>query len=143
VTHLHKTISIDASPEAVWAVLGDLAATTEWLPGTVAARMEGSVRICSTADGQEIREEISDYSPETYSYRYRHLEVPMPVSSSTGTFAVHDGAGGSAVVVLDAELDALDAAMEPDLERMFGDALEQALESLRRRVETGALWQAA
>jgi hypothetical protein len=65
------------------------------------------------------------------------------VRSSTGTFAVHAGAGGSAVVVLDAELDALDAAMEPDLERMFGDALEQALESLRRRVETGALWQAA
>jgi uncharacterized protein YndB with AHSA1/START domain len=143
MTHLHKTISIDASPQAVWAVLGDLAATTEWLPGTVAARMDESIRICSTADGHEIREEISDYSPETYSYRYRHLEVPLPVRSSTGTFAVHAGAGGSAVVVLDAELDALDAAMEPDLERMFGDALGQALESLRRRVETGALWQAA
>lgn len=143
MVQLRKTISIAASPDAVWDVLGDLAATREWLPGTVSARMEGSVRICETADGGEVHEEITDYSPERHTYRYRHLRVPLPVSNSSGKFSVEPVAGGSAVVVLESEFDALDPAMEPEIERMFGGALEQALESLRRRVEQGVVWQAA
>jgi uncharacterized protein YndB with AHSA1/START domain len=143
MAHLRNTISIEASPEAVWAVLGDLAATNEWLPGTVAARMDGSTRICQTADGGEIREEISAYSAARRTYRYRHIQVPLPIERSTGTFAVEAGASGGAVVVLESEFDALDPAMESEIERMFDGALEQALESLRRRVEQGVSWQAA
>lgn len=143
MAHLHKTISIEASPEAVWAVLGDLAATSEWLPGTVATRMEGPIRICDTADGNEIREEITDYSPDRHTYRYRHTQVPLPVKNSTGKFAVEAGTSGGALVVLESEFDALDPEMEAEIARKFGGALEQALESLRRRVEQGVSWQAA
>ena len=143
MAYLRKTITIEASPETVWAVLGDLAATREWLPGTIDARMEGPIRICDTADGNEIREEITDYSPGRRTYRYRHIQVPLPVKSSTGKFAVEAGSSGGAVVVLESEFDALDPAMESQIERMFGGALEQALESLRRRVEQGVSWQAA
>jgi uncharacterized protein YndB with AHSA1/START domain len=142
MAQLRKTIAIDAPADAVWAVLGDLAATPEWLPGTVAARMEGSTRICTTADGNAIREEISDYSPERRAYTYRHLAVPLPVRDSTGTFTVAAEGAGS-VVVLDARFEALDPEMEAEIEGMFGGALEQALESLRRRVELGLTWQAA
>jgi uncharacterized protein YndB with AHSA1/START domain len=143
MARLRKSISIDASPEAVWAVLGDLAATTEWLPGTVSARMEGSVRVCSMADGNEVREEISDYSSELRTYRFRHIQVPLPIANSTGTFTVEDEEAGQARVVLDVSFDALDTATEGEVGRMFGGALEQSLESLRRRVETGRVWQAA
>jgi uncharacterized protein YndB with AHSA1/START domain len=142
VAQLRKTISIAATPEDVWDVLGDLAATTEWLPGTVSAHMEGTIRVCAMADGNTIREEIHDYSPERRTYTYRHLEVPLPVRDSSGTFTVEPD-DGAAVVVLDARFEPLDAAMEDELERMFGGALEQALESLRRRVEDGLRWQAA
>jgi hypothetical protein len=45
--------------------------------------------------------------------------------------------------VLDAEFDALEPAMEREIEQMFGGALDQALASLRRRVEQGITWQAA
>ncbi|MDQ3993020.1 MAG: SRPBCC family protein [Actinomycetota bacterium] len=143
MTHLHKAISIDAAPEAVWEILGDLAATSEWNPGTITARMEGSLRICDMADGKEIQEEISDYSSEHRTYRFRHQRIPLPVKSSTGTFAVHAAAGGGALVVLDCDFEALDPALEADIERMLGNALERALESLRRRVERGVSWQAA
>lgn len=143
MSHFRKTISIGASPEAVWDVLGALAATSEWLPGTVGARMDGMIRICETADGGEIHEEISDYSAERRTYRYRHLQVPLPVKNSTGKFAVEAGASGGAFVVLDVDFDALDPAMEVPIEQMFGGALDQALESLRRRVEQGVRWQAA
>lgn len=142
MTRLHKTVSIAASPDDVWAVLGDLTATPEWLPGTATARMDGSIRVCTTHDGNDIREEIGDYSAERRTYAYRHLEVPLPVRDSTGIFRIK-AAGTGAVVTLDAEFEALDPAMEAELERMFGGALEQALESLRRRVEDGVTWQAA
>jgi uncharacterized protein YndB with AHSA1/START domain len=143
MAELRKTVTIDATPDAVWAVLGDLDATDEWLPGTTAARMEGSLRICETADGAEIREAISDYSAERRTYRFRHLQVPLPIENSSGTFQVEAGPQGRAVVVLEVSFDAVDPGLEAEIESMFGGALEQSLESLRRRVETGSFWHAA
>ncbi len=141
MVQLRKTVAIDASPDEVWEVVGDLVATTEWLPGTVAARMEGSTRICTTAEGSEIREEISDYAPETRGYRYRHLEIPVPVDSSSGSFRV-DPRNGGAEVVLECRFAARDGADEDEVGRMFGHALEQSLESLKQRVERGRRWDA-
>jgi len=51
---LTNTIEIKASPEAVWAVLGDLLATPAWLPGTVSARVDAGTRVCVMADGSQI-----------------------------------------------------------------------------------------
>jgi uncharacterized protein YndB with AHSA1/START domain len=139
---LRNTVAIDATPAAVWEVLGDLAATTEWLPGTVAARMDGTIRTCTTADGFDIREEISDYSPERRSYRFRHLAVPMPMTSSGGTFSVEEGDGGSSRVVLETSFEPVDGAQEEQVARMLDGGLQQALESLKRRVEEGVHWGA-
>jgi uncharacterized protein YndB with AHSA1/START domain len=141
MVQLRKTVAIDATPPAVWEVLGDLTATTEWLPGTVAARMEGSTRICTTADGFEIREEISDYLPDKRSYRYRHLTIPLPLEASSGSFEVEPRNGG-ARVVLECQFEALDSAEEAQVQQMFEGALEQSLQSLKRRVEQGHRWDA-
>jgi uncharacterized protein YndB with AHSA1/START domain len=142
MARLRNTVAIDATPAAVWEVLGDLAATTEWLPGTVAARMDGTIRTCTTADGFDIREEISDYSPERRSYRFRHLAVPMPMTSSGGTFTVEDDDGGSSRVVLETSFEPVDGAQEEQVARMLDGGLQQALESLKRRVEEGVHWDA-
>ena len=94
-------VDIAAEPDVVWAVLADLPATPWWLPGVVAARVDGDVRVCSMADGQEIHERIGDVSPERRSYRFEHLRVPLPVQQSHGTFTVSAGpvAGTSRVVL--------------------------------------------
>ncbi len=139
MVQLRKSVAIDAPPDVVWAVLGDLTATTEWLPGTVSARVEASTRICTTADGFEIREEITDYAPQGRSYRYRHLAMPLPVENSSGSFTVEPRNGGTEVV-LEAEFEALDSAEEAQVAEMFGGALEQSLASLKRRVEHGDRW---
>jgi uncharacterized protein YndB with AHSA1/START domain len=143
MAQLRKTVEIDATPSAVWQVLGDLAATTEWLPGTIAARMDGAIRTCTTADGFDIREEITDYSPERRSYSFKHLDVPMPVQDSIGSFAIEpDGPGGSQVV-LEASFEVLAAGQEEQVVAMMDGALQLALESLKRRVEQGTRWDAA
>lgn len=139
---LRNTIVIDASPEQVWEVLGDLAATNEWLPGVVKAEVDGSKRLCAMADGSEIHEEISDYEPEQRSFRYRHLQVPLPVKDSGGSFVVESGQNGDSTVVLESSFAALDPGQEDQLGQMIEGAFQQALESLRRRVERGACWDA-
>jgi uncharacterized protein YndB with AHSA1/START domain len=142
MVQLRNTVAIDATPDAVWDVLGDLVATTEWLPGTVAARMDGKVRTCTTADGFDIREEISDYSPERRSYRFKHLTLPAPVTDSGGVFTVEGGGSGASTVVLETSLEPLDASQEEQVAQMMNDALQTALESLKRRVEQGTRWDA-
>lgn len=133
---LRNTVRIDASPETVWNVLGDLAATHQWIPGIASARVEGGERVCVTADGFEIHETISDYDPRTRTFNYRQTRVPIPVQNSRGRFAVEaDGMG--AVVVWDAEFDVLDAAKSTEVTTMVDQYYKQTLVSLQKKIESG------
>jgi len=130
-----NTIYIDASPEKVWAVLGDLTATRDWLPGVVSASLEGSTRTCVMADGTEIHEEISDHNDQQRSYRFRHLRTPLPVRDLRGSFTVADGTSGGAVVTLDTDVEPADPAAADQLTAMIEEAFGQSLTSLRRWIE--------
>jgi uncharacterized protein YndB with AHSA1/START domain len=136
-------IDIKAAPDRVWAVLADLTATRDWLPGVVAARVDGDVRVCRMADGQEIHERITDLSAERRGYRFRYLRTPLPVTAAGGAFTVRAGAAaGTATVVLDAAFDLVDPGAD-QVVGMIRHAFGQALESLRRYVEDGVAWDAA
>lgn len=138
-----NTVDISADPDDVWAVLADLPATRSWLPGVVAARVDGDVRVCTMADGQEIREQISDLSAERRSYRFEHLRVPLPVERSGGTFTVTPGAAaGTTTVTLRTTFDPLDPIAAHDVGEMIRQAFGQSLESLRRYVEDKVAWDA-
>ena len=142
-TTVTNTVEINAGPDDVWAVLADLPATRMWLPGVVSARMDDDLRICTTADGQEIHERISDISPEDRSYRFHHVLVPLPVQHSGGTFTVTAGTmPGTATVTLQTTFEPLDPAGVDELTIMIRDAFQQSLESLRRYVEEKATWDA-
>jgi len=136
--HLTDTIEINASPDAVWAVLGDLSATPDWLPGTVSARVENGTRICVMADGSRVHEQIDNYSTEARRYDWKHLQVPLPVRDSHGTFTVVPNAPDQATVVLDTWFEPLDAPTE--VTTMIQAAFHQSLESLRRFIEQGTRW---
>ena len=134
---LHKSIPVNASPEAVWAVLGDLSRAADYIPGVVSAAVNGMQRWCRDADGHDIREEISGYSPELRRYSFRHTQSPLPVTRSQGSFQVTaDGAGST--VAMDWELEPLDEALEAQLTPMLDGAADMTLANLRRRAETGA-----
>ena len=128
---LHNSIAIDAAPDEVWSVLGNLAATPEWIPGIVSAEVNGSDRLCRTADGNEIRERIVDYSEDERALSYEQTLVPMPIERSRGTLRVVPK-GGRADVEWEAEFDAPE-----EVAAMVDGYYRQTLEALRRRVETG------
>jgi uncharacterized protein YndB with AHSA1/START domain len=138
-----NTVDITDDPDDVWAVLADLPATRWWLPGVVAARMDGDVRVCTMADGQEIHERISHVSDERRSYRFEHLRVPLPVAHSGGTFTVTPGpAAGTATVTLRTTFDPLDPTSAREVSGMIEQAFGQSLAALRRYVEEKASWDA-
>jgi uncharacterized protein YndB with AHSA1/START domain len=142
-TIVTNAVDIAADPDDVWAVLSDLPATRWWLPGVVAARVDGDVRVCTMADGQEIHERISDLSAGQRSYRFEHLRVALPVQRSGGTFTVTPGgAAGTATVTLRTTFDPLDPTAADDLTGMIRQAFGQSLESLRRYVEEKVAWDA-
>jgi len=134
-------VEIKASPDEVWAVLSDLSSTRHWLPGTVDTQVDGDVRVCRMADGQEIHERISDVDPGTRSYRFEHLRAALPVRSSGGAFAVAAGQEpGETTVSLTTEFEPLDPTSADQLAGMIQGAFGQALQSLRRYVEDHASW---
>src|SRR5689334_7827722 len=120
-------VEIAADPGEVWAVLADLTATRWWLPGVVEVRLDGDVRVCTMADGQEIHERISGLSPDGRSFRFGQLRVGLPVRRSGGVFEVTDGAGAStARVALQVKFEPLDRAAGEQLagmiEQVFGQS---------------------
>jgi Polyketide cyclase / dehydrase and lipid transport len=132
---LRNTVKIHRSPEDVWQVLGDLTAAPEWIPGVVEAKVEGPERVCTTAEGAEIREQIEGYSPRERKFSYVQTEVPLPITGSRGTLRVL-GQGTEAEVVWEAEFEPAAGAPE-NLPQLVEGSYRQALDSLRRRLEDG------
>jgi len=138
-----NTVDINASPDDVWAVLADLPATRYWLTGVAVARMDGDIRVCQMADGQEVHEKISEVSAERRSYRFEHLQVPLPVRRSGGTFTVTSGPEpDTATVILTSTFEPLDPTSVEPVTGMIHGAFQQSLNTLRRYVEEKLPWDA-
>ena len=138
-----NTIDIKADPDDVWAVLADLPCSRHWLPGVTASQMDGDVRVCRMADGQEVHERISDISTDRRSYRFEHLRVPLPVRNSGGTFTVTAGPDpDTATVTLTTAFEPLDPTGADQLTEMIHGAFQQSLNSLRRYIEDKLPWDA-
>jgi carbon monoxide dehydrogenase subunit G len=128
---LRNEIAIAAPADDVWRILGDLAATPEWIPGVVEAKVDGFDRVCRTVEGGEIHERITSRSDAERSLSYEQSRVPLPISGSRGTLRVDDNGDGSRVA-WEAEFDAPD-----EVAAMVDGYYRQTLEALKRRVETG------
>jgi Polyketide cyclase / dehydrase and lipid transport len=132
-----NTLDLAVDAGQAWRVVGDLADAANWVPGVVAARLDGDLRICMTADGSEIRERISELSNEDMSYRYEHLATPAPVLGSRGTLRVRPNDVGCRVE-WEAEFTPVDPAHADEITAAMVAAFEAAAASLRHRIESGS-----
>ena len=134
MTTLHNTIKINSSPGKIWEVLGNLTACNKWIPGVTDAKVEGMLRTCSTADGNIIKERISNYSKKEYTYCYEHLQSPMPVKNSRGIFKIKDDEN-STLVIWDAEFEVLDQSKKEEISEMIDGYYKQTLATLKKLFE--------
>jgi hypothetical protein len=133
-----NTFDLDLDAASAWRMVGDIADAASWVPGVVSARFDGDIRTCTTVDGGEIRERISDRSDRAMSYRYEHLATPAPVRGSRGTLRVRPNGAGCRVE-WDAEFTPADPAHADEITVAMTTAFGQAAQSLRRRIESAAL----
>jgi mxaD protein len=133
---IDNEIVIDRRPEEVWAMLGDLAAVTRWVPGVATARMEGMRRICTMEDGGEIHEEIADFSDERRRYSYEQTVHPLNFRRSEGTLAVEPHGEDGSRIVWNAEIEFADPAQEGQFLGMLEQGYAGALQRLKEVVES-------
>jgi mxaD protein len=127
-------VDIAATPDEVWAVLGDITSVDRWVPGVTSVTRTDTGRVCTFADGRTLDEQILDYSPTDRSYRYIIDGAPMPVRDNTGRFSVEASDGG-ARVVWDSSFVPLDPATGADIARAWEPFLPVVLDNLKNLVE--------
>jgi hypothetical protein len=127
-------IDVAATPEQVWAVLGDLTSVDRWVPGVQSVTRTDTGRVCVRDDGQVLDEQILDYSSTTRSFRYVIEGAALPVRDNAGSFAVHH-LDGRTRVVWESTFVPLEPDQEAEVAQMWAPFLPLVLGNLKNLVE--------
>jgi mxaD protein len=127
------SIDVDASPDAAWAVVGDLKAAPRFYPKYVSADIEGDLRVLTNTEGGKLVERLLERDEAGRSYAYSVIEG-APVKSHRASFAVEERAGGSRIV-WSTEAEGTDP--EVDLEQRLSGSQSDALVRLKDLIESG------
>ncbi|KQT60995.1 MxaD protein [Methylobacterium sp. Leaf456] len=101
-----QSITIKASPDAVWKVAGDFAGIGQWHPDIAKAEGkggngEGGSRTLTLKNGGTLTEGLDEWKADARSYSYRMSGEPdlkaLPVSSYSATFTVSPEGDGAKV----------------------------------------------
>jgi mxaD protein len=100
-----KSITINASPDKVWAKAKDFGGLHTWHPAIASTKIiegtdnkPGAVRLLTLKDGGTIKEKLLSHNDLGHTFKYRILEGVLPVSNYTSTFTVAgEGKGKSKV----------------------------------------------
>jgi mxaD protein len=111
-------VTVAASPDAVWAKVGDFAGVGDFFPGIESFRLEGDDRVIGMF-GMEIRERLVSRDDSTMTISYSVVEG-VPIESHTATITVEAEGDGSKVTWA---YDVTPDEMAP----IFGDTYKGAL----------------
>ena len=96
-----EKIDIDASPDKVWAAIGDYCGIAAWLPPIAKCEMAETggkkVRTLTTTDGGVLIESLENWDDAGMSYSYRFQSSPLPVDNYISTIKVSGAGEGSTV----------------------------------------------
>ena len=111
-------VTVDATPDAVWAKVGDFGGVGEFFPGIESFRLEGDDRVIGMF-GMEIRERLVSRDDATRSMTYSVIDG-VPRESHSATITVEPEGDGSKVTWA---YNVLPDEMAP----IFGDTYKGAL----------------
>lgn len=111
-------VSVSATPDAVWAKVGDFGGLADFFPGIDSFRLEGDDRVIGMF-GMEIRERLLARDDTARTITYSVVEG-VPVESHTATITVEAEGDGCKVTWA--------YAVEPaEMAPIFGDTYKAAL----------------
>ena len=128
---MRDQIEIARDAAAVWTIVGDPAAITQWFSGIASCTVDGDLRVCTLANAATINERIQAIDIESRTLTYSVI-AGMPVESHLGTVRVVSlGNGHSRVEYV--------TQVEPEsFERPLGESVHSALKNLKRLLEVAA-----
>ncbi|MBP7001130.1 SRPBCC family protein [Amaricoccus sp.] len=92
-------VTLDATPDEVWAVVGDFA-DMSWFPGVASVAAtgaeKGATRVVTMADGQSVTEELTKLDPARRAISVRVTEdnvAAIPATQYASHIVVGDDAG--------------------------------------------------
>ena len=91
---------MDVTPEQAWEVIGSVGGVDKWFGSMIkSCKIEGKKRICVTADGTLLNEDILEVDHKQKRFRFAIPEQSMlPVQNIVETMQVTAGENGKAVV---------------------------------------------
>lgn len=100
-----ETIEINASPDAVWALVGSFAKPEAWMPQVAGTTETGGNEVGATREmtlkkGGVVKEELKKYDTEKRTIGYKITEVDpavLPVATYTANITVEASGSGSKV----------------------------------------------
>jgi hypothetical protein len=67
---------VDASPDATWAVVGDVTGVPRWFAKYVACEIDGDIRTLRSAEGAELVERLLEREESERRYAYTVIAGP-------------------------------------------------------------------
>ena len=148
-----EKIEINASPEKVWAVIGNFG-DMGWLPivekteATNGNTPDKALRKLTLKGGGLVEESLSKYSATDHSYAYRIEKVDvkvLPVTNYSSQISVTAGEGGKAIVEWRGAFYRGDPLGDPPPElnddaalAAVGGLYKLGLEALKKKLEQGS-----
>ncbi len=121
-------VTIDRTPDEVWALVGRFEALDEWMPGIDSCEMDGDVRKLTTM-GMEIHEQLMDRDETAHRISYSIVQSPLPLEHHLATITViPEGSGSRLEWAYEVLPDEMTAGIAPIYEGSV-QAIKQLLES--------------
>ena len=145
-----QTIHIDASPEAVWAIVGDFDGQPRWLPLIEKSKIVvgtnnqiGAIRLVTRRNGSKVTERLIDYDPHHMRLAYTYVDGAVMASDYFPVVTVTHAKDGTCDVEWSAHFKRLDYWVDPPPEGQDDKSLvdrynalyKSGLENLKRVVE--------
>lgn len=122
--NIRESRTIQAASNTVWAVVGDVARVSVWMPAVESSSIDWDVRTAGFAGGGEARERIIERDDDERTYVYEYLEGSLALRQYRSRIRVDPKADGTSEVVWDAEFAAgtpeEEAALLEELDRLLG-----------------------
>ena len=144
-----ETITIDATPEQVWAIAGDFVGLDKWYPMIESSRLVlgkndevGCIRQLTRLNGTKVEEKLIDYNPWDHTLTYTYAGGQPLSSDYFATLTVKDAGDGKSLVEWKARFKGLDytvddPARDERMVKLLSGAYQKGLTNLKQKVEAG------
>jgi len=124
---VNKEITVNASPETTWKMIGDFNHLDVWHPVVVASELtkghdnkKGAVRLLTLGNGASITETLVASSAKEHRYTYAITQSPLPVADYVTTISVTAGKDGTSIVSWGSSFDANGATDQEAVDTIAG-----------------------